>query len=75
MAWEWHVRQRGSNGRYVCSPGRYGTQVHLRMRTEQAELVRNLAVRRRMSLSDYVLWAIYTAEAGEERKKNHGDQR
>lgn len=77
MAWEWHARQRASNGRYVCTPGRNATQLHLRMRTEQAEVIRNMAVRHKMSLSDYVCWAVYTAEQADrhERKRFTGDHR
>lgn len=74
MGWEFHARQRASNGRYVCSPGRNATQLHLRMRTEQAEVIRNMAVRHKMSLSDYVCWAVYTAER-HERARFTGDHR
>ena len=72
MGWEWHDRQRDSNGRYTNSPGRHFTQLHLRLTTKQAELVRSLAVKRCKSLSDYVCWAIYKAEKNEKMKEHRG---
>lgn len=58
MGWEYHNRQRGSAGRYVAYMHRRTTQMHLRMKPKQAEIIRNQAIKNHMGLSEYVLHCI-----------------
>ena len=58
MGWEYHRRQRGRDGRFASSEKRKKAQLHLRMSSRQADVLRMLAVKSGMGLSEYVLATI-----------------
>ena len=56
--WEYHHRRRGRDGRFTGDK-RQKSQVHLRMTEKQANVLRTLAVKEGMGLSEFVLTTIY----------------
>lgn len=55
--WEYHRRQRGRDGRFAAA-GRRKAQLHLRVTPRQAEIIRAMAIRERMGLSEFILTTI-----------------
>lgn len=68
MGWEYHRRQRGSDGRFIRDKRRKG-QLHLRVTPKQAEIIRTMATKERMGLTEFVLHCI-TGFYARQRKEN-----
>lgn len=67
MSWEWHDRRRNQEGQFV--PREHVDQIHLRLRRDEADRIRDAAKAAHMEISAWcvaVLLATLTAD-GEPR--------
>lgn len=55
--WEYHRRRRGRDGRFVGEKRKKG-QLHLRVTQNQADVLRLLAVKEGMGLSEFVVTTV-----------------
>lgn len=63
MAWEWHDRRRNQKGKFV--PREHFDQIHLRLRRDQADRIRDAAKARYMEISAFcvdVILKVLTAD-------------
>ena len=59
MGWEWHDRRRNQEGQFV--PREHTDQIHLRLRRDEADMIRHRARAAHMEISAYCLEAIRAA--------------
>ena len=60
--WEWHDRRRNKEGQFV--PREHFDQIHLRMRHDQADRIRDAAKAQHMEISAFCLSVIEGAMTG-----------
>ena len=59
MGWEYHKRSRARDGTFVARDQRRKAQLHLRVTPRQADLIRRMAIKEGMGLTDFVLTTIH----------------
>lgn len=56
MGWEWHDRRRNREGQFVSRE--HFDQIHIRLRRDEADRIRDAAKARHMEISEFCVYAI-----------------